>query len=116
MPAAGDKHLALTPRQREVLERLAAGRTHRQIAREFGMSERTIQDYVGDLKRALGATTAAHAVDIAHRCGLFDPPEAKATPSPHRRWDNPDVIRRRRKELDEDLRGYQKPRKAVSHG
>lgn len=86
----------LTTRQRQVLDRLARGRTHKEIARDLDLSVNTVQDHVSGLLRALGAHTPAHAVDIAHQRGIFDSPPP---PIPKRHWDNADVIARRRRVL-----------------
>jgi DNA-binding NarL/FixJ family response regulator len=44
---------ALTPRQCEVLERLAIGDSNKEIATSFGMSVRTVEQHVAEiLKRA----------------------------------------------------------------
>lgn len=103
----------LTDRQREVLRRLADGFTYKQIAHERGMSVRRIEDYVAGIKRALGANTAAHAVDIAHRTGVFDTPAEKQAPAVRRVWDPPDAIRRRRQVLNEALKGYYRPKRGA---
>ena len=40
--AAHDRVAALSPRQREVLVQIAAGKLNKQIAFELGLSERTV--------------------------------------------------------------------------
>jgi non-specific serine/threonine protein kinase len=55
-PATGE---ALTDRQLEVAELVAAGRTNRQIARELGISERTAELHVRNAMQRLGAQNRA---------------------------------------------------------
>lgn len=52
----------LTPRQRECLTLVRNGLTSLQIAAELGMSYRTVNQYIGDACRRLGARNRAQAV------------------------------------------------------
>jgi non-specific serine/threonine protein kinase len=60
----------LTPREREVLRLLAAGRSDREIAAELSISPRTVQTHVAALFAKLNAGTRAEAAVIAVRRGL----------------------------------------------
>lgn len=60
----------LTPREREVLGRVAAGRTSREIAEEFGISHRTIESHRESLMRKLGIRTVAGLTRFALEAGL----------------------------------------------
>ncbi|MDR7555885.1 MAG: LuxR C-terminal-related transcriptional regulator [Armatimonadota bacterium] len=60
---------ALTRREREVLEMLAAGMTTRAIARALYVSPITVRTHVQNLLRKLGAHTRAEAVALAARWG-----------------------------------------------
>lgn len=51
----------LTPRERQVLELIADGRTDRQAAEELGISVRTVEAHVGSILRALPAANRAEA-------------------------------------------------------
>ncbi len=62
--AAASK-VALTPRQLEVLTRVAHGRTDKEIARELTLSPRTVEMHVAAAMRALSAKTRAEAVRAA---------------------------------------------------
>jgi DNA-binding NarL/FixJ family response regulator len=53
---------ALTKRQVEVLRLVALGRTDKQIARELGLSHRTVEMHVARALAALGCHTRAEAV------------------------------------------------------
>lgn len=64
--------LSLTPRQQEVLRRVANGRTDKQIARELDLSPRTVEMHVAGAIKALQAKTRAEAVRTASQHGLID--------------------------------------------
>jgi FixJ family two-component response regulator len=56
---------ALTPREREVFDRIVAGRRNREIADELGISLRTIKAYRAQLMDKLGVDTAAELGRLA---------------------------------------------------
>jgi DNA-binding NarL/FixJ family response regulator len=60
----------LTPREREVLERLARGRSNKEIASELSVSERTVKFHVSAIFSKLGATNRTEAVSRAVQAGL----------------------------------------------
>ncbi|WP_049581052.1 LuxR C-terminal-related transcriptional regulator, partial [Streptomyces sp. SBT349] len=62
---------ALTPRQLEILRRVADGQTHQQIARALGLAVVTVRVHSAALRAALGARSLAHAVHLAHGAGLL---------------------------------------------
>lgn len=66
-PAEG----ALTPREREVLQLLAAGRTNAEIADSLVVSTRTVGVHVSHLLHKLGAARRTEAAAIARRTGLL---------------------------------------------
>jgi DNA-binding CsgD family transcriptional regulator/tetratricopeptide (TPR) repeat protein len=66
--AAGD--LGLTSREIEVLGRLAAGRSDRQIAEELFISKKTASVHVSNILRKLHATKRIEAGEIGQRVGL----------------------------------------------
>jgi pimeloyl-ACP methyl ester carboxylesterase/DNA-binding CsgD family transcriptional regulator len=57
----------LTPRQREVLELLAQGRSNREIARTLYRSEHTVHRHVANILGQLGVRTRAQAVALLVR-------------------------------------------------
>jgi DNA-binding NarL/FixJ family response regulator len=61
---------ALTPRQREILQLLAEGRSAKQIAAAVHLSPRTVEFHKYRIMKALGADTAAELVRHAIRQGL----------------------------------------------
>ena len=60
----------LTPRQRQVLEKIAAGHRSKQIAFKLGLSEKTVKMHRSMLLPKLGASNIADAVRIAVEAGL----------------------------------------------
>lgn len=62
----------LTPREREVLARVAAGRTSREIAEEFGISPRTVETHRESLMRKLDIRSVAGLTRFALEAGLLD--------------------------------------------
>ena len=63
----------LTPRERQIVEMLAAGATGEQIAQELVLSPETVQKHVHNAKRKIGAATRAHLIALAMTQGLIDP-------------------------------------------
>jgi DNA-binding NarL/FixJ family response regulator len=62
----------LTPREREVLCLIAAGRSNKRIARELGVAEKTVKTHVGHVLAKLGVSDRTQAALIAVRAGLAD--------------------------------------------
>jgi len=67
--AAHDLIESLSPRQREVLLKMAAGRLNKQIAYELGISERTVKMHRAAVLAALGVRTSADAIRLAIEAG-----------------------------------------------
>jgi DNA-binding CsgD family transcriptional regulator len=63
--------IQLTPREREVLELLAAGASNKVIARRLEVSVHTAKFHVASLFRKLGASGRLEAVGIGLRAGLL---------------------------------------------
>ena len=51
---AGAMHEGLSPREREVVEMVAQGKTNAQIALQTGLSPNTVKDYIASACRRLG--------------------------------------------------------------
>ena len=62
----------LTKRQLEVLRLLAEGRSTAEIARELGLSQATVRNYIANLLVALGVHTRLQAVIAASKAGLIE--------------------------------------------
>lgn len=61
----------LSPRQQEVLERIAEGMTNAEIGVELGITERTVKAYAQELYDKLGVRNRAGAVSEAVKLGLL---------------------------------------------
>jgi len=59
------RHAKLTPRERECLSWVAAGKTDWEISQILGIAEQTVHEYVQNALIKLNATTRAQAVAIA---------------------------------------------------
>lgn len=62
---------ALTPREREVLELVAAGLANGEIAARLAIRERTAKFHVSAILAKLGARNRTHAVRLARERGLL---------------------------------------------
>jgi FixJ family two-component response regulator len=60
----------LTERERQVLERVVAGRLNKQIAAELGTVEKTIKFHRANLMRKMGVRVVADLVKLAERAGV----------------------------------------------
>ena len=58
---------ALTCRQAEILHSLTRGLTNKDIARQFGLSVRSVEEHVNNILERIGAANRAEAVAIALR-------------------------------------------------
>lgn len=74
----------LSPRQREILAQVAAGRTSKEIANALGISESTVNWHLANVFARLGASSRAEAVALAMREHLDgagrSPPESASSP------------------------------------
>jgi DNA-binding NarL/FixJ family response regulator len=60
----------LTPRQREVLQLIAEGRTMKEVASILNISARTVESHKYEMMEALGVQTNAELVQYAIKIGL----------------------------------------------
>lgn len=68
----------LTPREREVLDMVALGRSTKEIARALGLSPRTVETHRANLGAKLGTTSVAEMVRLA----LAPPPTGRSVGVP----------------------------------
>jgi FixJ family two-component response regulator len=67
---AGEVFRRVTPRERQVLERVLAGKSGRVIAAELGVSEKTIEFHRARLMQRLGVRTREELFAICRSSGL----------------------------------------------
>ena len=67
-----DPETTLTPREHEVLQLIAGGRSNKRIALELGIAEKTVKTHVGHLMAKLGVADRTQAALLAVRRGLVD--------------------------------------------
>ena len=76
----------LTPREREILELIAGGKTNRQIGAELYLAEKTVKNYVSNLLAKLGmgrrSEAAAYAARLAERRAQIARDQPPAPPGP----------------------------------
>jgi len=61
---------ALTPREREMMALVTAGRMNKQIAAEIGLAEITVKIHRGHIMRKMGAKSLADLVRMAEALGI----------------------------------------------
>jgi len=66
-PQSGDGEL--TPRERQILERIGAGSTNREIAEALGISEKTVKHYVTNILQKLHLRNRVEAALVARGHG-----------------------------------------------
>ncbi len=72
-PAGESAAERLTPREREVLALIAGGLSNKRIARELGLSEKTVKTHVGHVLAKLGVSDRTQAALHAVHAGLLGP-------------------------------------------
>ncbi|MGB5834029.1 MAG: LuxR C-terminal-related transcriptional regulator, partial [Thiohalocapsa sp.] len=68
--ALRERLACLTPRDREVLGHVIAGKMNKQIAADLGTGEQNIKIHRGRLMRKLGLRSVADLVRLAQRLGV----------------------------------------------
>lgn len=61
----------LTPREREVLERMAAGKANKEIGAALSITEATVKSHVNSILQKLGVADRTQAVTVAIRRGIL---------------------------------------------
>lgn len=62
--------LTLSVRERDVLRGLVAGQTNKMIARELGISDRTVEEYRAKVKTKLGVTSLSALLTVVMKAGV----------------------------------------------
>jgi FixJ family two-component response regulator len=68
--------MTLTPREREVLELVVAGKLNKQIAGDLGTVEVTVKVHRGRVMKKMGAQSLAELVRMAERAGIGRTPHS----------------------------------------
>ena len=75
-PQEDERLASLTPQERRILDRIAEGRTNRQIGEELFLAEKTVKNYVSNLLAKLGMArrtqAAVFAAKLAERRAALD--------------------------------------------
>jgi FixJ family two-component response regulator len=73
MTAIERRLAALTPRERQVLALVAAGKLNKEIAWDLGTTEKTIKVHRGRVMQKLNCPSLAELVRLADRAGIYPP-------------------------------------------
>ncbi|MDH3661444.1 MAG: response regulator FixJ [Alphaproteobacteria bacterium] len=79
-PAILENLEKLTPREREVLEQLVAGRSNKEVGRQLGISPRTVEIHRSRLMEKMTAGSLAELVRMAIDAGI-EPAASTSTPT-----------------------------------
>lgn len=74
VPMPGSRGIRLSPREKQVLQWLAVGKTYWETSCILGLSEATVRTYVQTAGVKLGCQDRTHAIVRAIRLGLIEPP------------------------------------------
>ena len=77
IPDGGEVFCSLSPRESEILVRIAAGLTNNDIGRELFISEKTVRNHVTRIFEKLGVQSRAQAIVLAKDHGLLPPKRAR---------------------------------------
>ena len=73
MTAIERRLAALTPRERQVLALVAAGKLNKEIAWDLGTTEKTIKVHRGRVMQKLNCPSLAELVRLAAKAGIYPP-------------------------------------------
>lgn len=76
-PHGDGAHCGLTTREVQVLRLVAAGKTNRAIAKQLGLSEKTVARHVHNSLTKIGVPSRAAATAYAYEHGLIDTPHTQ---------------------------------------
>jgi DNA-binding NarL/FixJ family response regulator len=70
-PPVAQRLAPLTPRERQVFERVARGETHRAIGEQLGIGKKSVDTYRARVYQKLGISSRAELVNIALEAGVL---------------------------------------------
>jgi DNA-binding NarL/FixJ family response regulator len=70
--SAGDDQPLLSDRQIEILQAIADGSTTKQVARDLGITQKTVHNHLNAIYRRLDTQSLTHAVLSAVRLGIIE--------------------------------------------
>jgi DNA-binding NarL/FixJ family response regulator len=70
----------VSAREFEILKLMASGLANKQVARQLGLSEKTVRNHVANIYEKLGIHDRSQALLYAVRKGLIDPTQTQADP------------------------------------
>ena len=70
--SGGKQHRDLSPREQDVLQLLAYGKSNKEIAKELGIGAQTVKTHISHIFAKLGAADRTGAVALALRKGLVE--------------------------------------------
>jgi len=77
MNAMVERHLTITPRQRQVVTLIAEGCSNDEVGQRLGISPRTVKAHCDVLRQKLGVTRRRH-IPVAYRSLTGDDPLAQS--------------------------------------
>ncbi|MBB1228685.1 transcriptional regulator [Pantoea vagans] len=66
------KNVFLSPRERQILKWVGAGKTYAEVAVILSIAERTVKFHMGNVMKKLGVNNATHAVKLGTELRLLD--------------------------------------------
>lgn len=73
---------ALSPRERDVMERVIVGRMNKQIAGDLGIAEKTVKAHRGRVMAKIGVRSVAELVKLCDELGIATQPPLRKPRSP----------------------------------
>ncbi len=72
MPIDQPPSILLTPREKEILKHIIAGKSNREIAQQLGITDKTVEKHLSNIYRKLGVVSRVEAAVMVMRSGWDD--------------------------------------------
>ncbi|MFY0857394.1 helix-turn-helix transcriptional regulator, partial [Enterobacter roggenkampii] len=66
------KNVFLSPRERQILKWVSAGKTYAEISVILSIAERTVKFHMGNIMKKLGVNNARHAIKLGTELRLLE--------------------------------------------